>query len=332
MWKEKFILRQKAAEEVAASVRAPGQEAFKTPDLTQPGEEVSVDSQTQFGGDIDWEKDLDDSNDEKLAATDTAAASVKESEIAPDDDAASTEDVTPEPLEDALVAPLDTPAAISDEEAAAAVATEEDDFQPQPLSDLDDTVSEIDADGKKAYETSKAGALSELTERYQLTEEETDKFLTDPGSVVPGMVARVYVDVFESVVGAVNQMLPVSMARVQTEVTQASERTNQFYKAWPLLRTVEGEKTVLAIGKTYRAHNQGATPEEFIRDVGIQAAVALKLPIPGVTTAPEIVDDSLPPAGPSGAAGSAASVVKNDGSQSDNQFERLNAEWDDDDG
>ena len=328
MWKFRRSLLAAAMDDgdPASLVRAPGQEAFKTPDLKQ-GEEVSVDNQTQFGSDIDWDATLDDDDDEEITARDSAESSVDTSELGAETSDEDDDALSRTPKENALE---ETETIVSDAEAAAAVATDEDEFQPQPLSDMGSEGQAQDPEARKTYEASRKTAIKELTARYQLSEEENDLLMTDPGKVLPELVARSYVDVFESVVGAVNQMLPVSVGRVQKEVQLASEYTNQFYSAWPMLQTPEGEKKVLAIGKTYREHNRDATPEDFIQDVGVQAAIALKLPIPGVTADIVKTTEELSPAGPAGRGG-AATPVADTLSQSGNQFERLHTEWDDDD-
>lgn len=63
----------KTAEDVAAAVSAPGQESFKTPDITIPVDDAS-DDPNRFGGDVDWDKALDDSEDEPEVAAEAAPA------------------------------------------------------------------------------------------------------------------------------------------------------------------------------------------------------------------------------------------------------------------
>lgn len=307
----------------AADVQAPGQEAFVTPDISHPGDDVSpVDSQTQFGGDIDWDDALDDGPSERVVEQEDLPPAAKPFE---DEPAATAEDEVPSEEE-----PSSAP--ISDEEAAKAVADDDAEFQPGEIQELTpEQKSSQEENWEETYGAAKTAAIMEIEKRYQMSEAERDEMQLNPEKVLPGLAARVYVDVFESVLAAVNEMLPVRVTQLNQTSLQAAERTQQFYEAWPGLKTQEGHEKVLAIGRVYKQVNPDAKPEDFIRDVGTQASVALGVPIPGIT---EVTKDESPtqphrPAGPGTVAPPPATPV--DPRESPNQFTQLNASWDDDD-
>lgn len=319
---------EKVAEDLAAGVNAPGQESFKTPDLQIPSE-VSEDPASQFGGDIDWEDALDNENDADVDDEGKAVNTSPETtdSVVPLEDepqAKEESSETPEPVDESV-------AAISDEDAAAAVVTESDeDFQPEAIQDFASEKGP-DEDWRKEYNDQRTAAVDELVNKYQMTEEDRDEFVLNPEKVIPRLAANLYVDVFESVLGAVNQMLPDRVANIQGVSLQAEQYTNDFYDAWPALKTAEGQKEVLRVGKLYRGLNMEATPQEFIRDVGTQVSVQMRIPIPGITEAEPPASEETPAFVPGGAGNSGAELeIPKDPRQSDNQFERLNAEWEDD--
>lgn len=329
MFKLKYPLLQASEKDAAAQVKAPGQEAFKTPDVSKPAEVSEQSAKEQFGKDINWD-DVVDEDDNEPAETEEVSKAVKSSEEEQRDE---SEEKAPEGEdEEKEKSPFSSEAAVSEEEAAAAVAEEQDDFQPEAIDGISTSGTVEDKGWEEEYRTSREGAVKELENKYQLSEEEADLFLTRPGEIVPQMAARIYVDVFESVLGAVNQMLPVKVGEISAVTNQAAEYTRQFYESWPALRTEEGQTKVNAIAKVYRQLNPGAAPDEFMRDVGTQASVALKLPIPGITDGTAKLDEKapIPPAKPAGV-GAAGEVIPEDPRQSGNQFERLHAEWDEDD-
>jgi hypothetical protein len=185
-------------------------------------------------------------------------------------------------------------------------------------------------DWKETYRTSREAAVNEVQNKYLMTEEEKDEFILNPDKILPKLAANLYVDVFESVLGAVNEMLPGRVQQLNGISLEAAQKTEQFYDAWPDLKTVKGQEQIMRIGQVYRSLNRDATSEEFIRDVGTQASVALGIPIPGITALAS-VEETPAPAFKPGGPGGAAIPVASDPRESDNQFEVLNAEWDDDD-
>jgi hypothetical protein len=323
MFRERYPLLQASEEDAAAQIIAPGQEAFKTPDVSKPAEVSDDSSEERFGKDVNWDEVVDEGDEPQEDISEAVASSEEEQQPPPPEMVPEGEDKTEE-----SPAPE---AAISDEDAQAAIAEEQDDFQPETIESIHSPESGEKEGWEEEYRTSREGALKELEGKYQLNEEEADLFLTRPGEIVPQMAARIYVDVFESVLGAVNQMLPVKVGELSAVTNQAAEYTRQFYEAWPQLKTEEGQTTVNNIAKVYRQLNQTASPEDFMRDVGTQAVVALKLPIPGVTDVEAPAEQEAPkPFTPSGAA-AAVGDIPDDPRQSGNQFERLHAEWDEDD-
>lgn len=114
---------------------------------------------------------------------------------------------------------------------------------------------------------------------YNLSHEQAEELELEPHKAIPKLMARVYLDAVTAAIGQVTTHLP-RMVRLVTEQEQANARTEQtFYDSWPDLK--EHNDTVVQIGQAYRAQNPSASAEDFIKNVGAMAMVALKKPIQG---------------------------------------------------
>ncbi len=146
--------------------------------------------------------------------------------------------------------------------------------------------------------------------QYALTEEQADEYETSPGTLIPKLMSRVYLDAVENAAAAVMQLLPQAIAQVTQQTSQSDGLQDKFFDQWKQLNVEEHGSVLGKIGTTYRQNNPQATPDEFIRDVGAMTMVALKIPFE--EAAPPVEEPSQTPAhkplGPGGAPAPANAV------------------------
>ena len=143
------------------------------------------------------------------------------------------------------------------------------------------------------------------TQHYALNQEQVDEFDADPASFIAKLSARVYMDAVTNSLTHVLQSLPqlVEHTLKQHDVVEAEEV--KFFEAWPKLST--HREDVVTIAQVYRQLHPQATSDQFIRDVGAQTMVALKLTVDAPAAAqpqpaqpqPFVPAAASPPAGAS---------------------------------
>lgn len=129
----------------------------------------------------------------------------------------------------------------------------------------------------KSYEVLRQEAQQELQKRYALSKEDADAMISEPEVVVPKLMSRMYLDVYDNVMRSMQVYLPQMVQQLNSSTTAQQRDESDFYNAWPKLK--ERSNDVLEIGRRYRALNPTATKEQFIQDVGLHASIALKIPV-----------------------------------------------------
>lgn len=138
----------------------------------------------------------------------------------------------------------------------------------------------------------RAQTIEHLAGAYQLSEEDATQFLTDPASVVPKFRAEMFLDIFDSVMGSLMQALPQLINQTNQTNQKQQEHEKAFYAANPLLDMANAQhvSTVNRLAHAYVTAVPGATVEQLIKDVGIQAMYTLgidpNLAKPPATTPP----------------------------------------------
>jgi hypothetical protein len=133
---------------------------------------------------------------------------------------------------------------------------------------------------KATYEKDRAAAFAKLTERYAVPEDQVAPLVTEPERVIPAMLAKVHAEVMENVVAWVQQALPQMIEQTSTATTTRTQAVQKFYTEWPELNKPEHAPVVARVLAGYRQANPEAKPEDVIREGGVAALVALRLPIP----------------------------------------------------
>lgn len=127
------------------------------------------------------------------------------------------------------------------------------------------------------------------TKHYNLSQEQIDAIQVEPETVIPKMMARVYLDATEAATMAVMEHLPRVITSVMADQQLASQNEQDFYKAWPALNRETHHATVMQLATAYRQLNPTASKEDFVKFVGSQAIVTL-----GLHTQPAVAPASTP--------------------------------------
>jgi hypothetical protein len=97
---------------------------------------------------------------------------------------------------------------------------------------------------------------------------------------IPRMMSRVYLDAVQATMGQIMTHLPTLMSQVTRAQNEGSQTEAKFYEQWPKLKEKpEYADTIRRIGTAYRQLNPRASSEDFIREVGAGAMIALRLPM-----------------------------------------------------
>lgn len=277
------------------------------------------DSSSGGESEIDWGGMFDDSESSEQSSDNVA---LKEPVVTP---AAPT--VAATPSADPATAPTVT----------AAPATETQQVQPgtppaTPVTEVPQTQGQPQTPEQRqaAFEESRRAWGQQLTESYQLSQEQAELVMSDPGRVIPAMAADIHMRVTDNLMQLVRQAMPDLVAQQIRQNASMEENTNLFFKEWPELKGKEA--TIMQIGATWRQQNPTASREDFIKHVGALAWNAAGLSLQdllarksGGAGAPQ------PTASPTGgympAPQSAGGGVPLVSGESDNLFAELAQNW-----
>jgi hypothetical protein len=121
--------------------------------------------------------------------------------------------------------------------------------------------------------------IEEISSRYSFSEEEAEALREEPEKVLPKIVGKLYVDVFDGVYAAVAQALPILVHTINQQASMVQRSEQQFYERWPALRTADRGR-VVQIVKAFRQANPTAPLDRVIEDAGASAHIALGIPLP----------------------------------------------------
>ncbi|MGW8177713.1 MAG: hypothetical protein ACWGQW_02795 [bacterium] len=149
-------------------------------------------------------------------------------------------------------------------------------------------------------------AAEELQKRYAMDDATALQLRDSPEEVLPKLAANMYLDIFEQVTQSIMQHLPTIVQGTMATQQAQKEGENAFFSRWKALDTPEGRQKAIMFGKAYRQAYPNAPKEQFIEDVGLQAMVAMRLPIEGYGAQapagnPPVVQAPRTPASPTSA-------------------------------
>jgi len=127
---------------------------------------------------------------------------------------------------------------------------------------------------------------ADITKRYAVTEEDEVMLLTEPGKVLPKMVGRLFVDVYEAVFQNVVAQLPALVQGIQHSQQTGNEATKFFFGQWPGLNKPEYMPEIRRVVNIFRQVNPKATLEEMTATVGALVSAQLKVPPPAAEAPP----------------------------------------------
>ena len=128
----------------------------------------------------------------------------------------------------------------------------------------------------------RGAAIGQLEQRYALSDEEVELLRDSPELALPKFGAALFFDAVTQAINAVQAQLPAAIASYMQSSQVETSAEDAFYQTWPDLKD-QDPGTVRRIGAAYRAQNPNASAEDFTRDVGASAMVALRVPFTGAT-------------------------------------------------
>jgi hypothetical protein len=101
--------------------------------------------------------------------------------------------------------------------------------------------------------------------------------------LIPKLAAQIHMDAMTSAVAHVMQYMPNMLSNLMEAREVETKAQDSFFQAWPQLNMNEHGSVIQRLGVAYRQANPAASAADFIRDVGAQAVVALKLAVQAPT-------------------------------------------------
>lgn len=257
----------------------PAESSAETPTSETPPAEKAGESQKDDGfpeeSSVDWgkmEEALDgeqDDEDEVTAEAGDSKGEEAEPEPAPkeeapkgekDEESKKPEAAKPEEKVEEKAKEPEKPAA------------EEKKVDAEPEAGKDEPTPSYE-ERTQAYLEARKSAEEALAKEYQLSDEDLQLFNEEPEKFIPQRLAKLHLDVMQSVQMALLQEMPNLVERTLKARETEQDYARSFYENWPKLRGHEAH--VQRHGTIYRQANPNATPEEYIRDVGASVMIAL---------------------------------------------------------
>lgn len=112
--------------------------------------------------------------------------------------------------------------------------------------------------------------LQELSRRYVIPQEVAQRLTAAPGEVLPQFAAKLYLDVFDAVMGAMSAQLPQMVGQVQA----ARQAEEQFFNEFPELRDPRYRQSIIQAANAVKASGEKLSPEQVRERVGRMVMVA----------------------------------------------------------
>lgn len=115
---------------------------------------------------------------------------------------------------------------------------------------------------------------------YNLSDEQFREVDENPREALPKLMSSVYLDAVQGAASTILGQLPQIMQAVNIRQAAEAKAETTFYEMFPALNDEKYKEHIAKVTNMHRQLNPKATVDEMIRDVGVQASVAFKLPIP----------------------------------------------------
>lgn len=166
-------------------------------------------------------------------------------------------------------------------EAPAAEKTPEKKEEPTPETGKTETTEKPAEEKKPPDEVQmREQLLTSLEQTYAIPEEVAARVMAEPEKVLPKLLSSVHVNVLESVLAGVASALPGLIHSVQTRTSEAQKYRDGFYSEFPALNKPEYSATVNRLALVMRTQNPTMSAEDAVREIGVAASVALRVPLP----------------------------------------------------
>ncbi len=162
--------------------------------------------------------------------------------------------------------------------------------QPEVPAEVKPETAEEKAAREQRVREADEAEIATLAQQYQLTEEEAEKMLLEPGNIVPSFAARLHHNIVKQVLAQLPQQVP-QLVQQHTQVAERNRQaTEAFYAPWKGKLDPTNpvhDRTVLTIGAQWRQRNPNATPEEAVQKIGQLACVELGIPVEAAAPPPK---------------------------------------------
>ena len=276
----------------------PDPEAFDgSPELGEEGISLLLDEDDADDLDLDEEAEVEASppegrEDEELPAEETPAEEPAPAEAAPTGETPPAETPAPTPGE---TLPAETPTPAPEQTPPAETPPE-----PEPVVEPAQPVLTPEQQ-TEAYNTWRTGVEDVLAkERYGISEEEADALDLSPEMALAHSKsqARVYMDAVTGAIGHITQQMPALLEAALLARDNEGKAKDAFFAAWPKLSMTDHGETIIRLGKNYRTLNPTADAATFIREVGAQSMVALRISADAAPAAPAEEESDPAPSAP----------------------------------
>lgn len=129
---------------------------------------------------------------------------------------------------------------------------------------------------REQYQKWRTESEAKLMELYSLAPEDAEKMLSEPEKVLPKVLAKHHLDVFEAVTTEFYQRLPQIVGSIIQQAEATKQHENDFFTAFPKLKP--HAQKVAQFARAYRQVNPQMPREEFMQHVGTAMMMALKIP------------------------------------------------------
>lgn len=162
-----------------------------------------------------------------------------------------------------------------------------------PKPNVEPPKQPTDEERKAHYTKWRGDSEKRLEQLYQMSPEDGESMLSKPEAVMPKLAARLHMDVYEAVLGEMQQHIPRIFASMMDAQQRVKANEDQFFSQFPKLRG--HEEQVVKFMQAFRQINPTMPRDEFAAQVGTAMMAALKIQPDAPTTpasapaAPQII-------------------------------------------
>ncbi|MBW2081547.1 MAG: hypothetical protein JRI39_00335 [Deltaproteobacteria bacterium] len=135
---------------------------------------------------------------------------------------------------------------------------------------------------EEELQAQRKAAIEQIASHYSLSEEEAAQMMTEPEKVLPQLVGRVFVDVYEALLRTQQFVVPQMLQQHLQQRELAQQQTRSFFEKYPVLNKPEYYETIRKVADAVRQTDPNLSVDEAMSRVAGIAAYSL-----GVSLEPE---------------------------------------------